>query len=766
MKKRLLAVFLILALTAALLPTAAIHASAADGVVQITTQPKNASAQVGVSVSFSVKASGSSLSYQWQYSADSGASWANCTSSGSKTSTFSFTVAQRLDGRLFRCVVFNSNSSVVSNSAKLTIDHRPAITAQPKNVTTQVGASVSFSVTAAGDSPSYRWQYSADGGTSWTNCTSSGSKTSVFSFTAAERLDGRRFRCVVTNQYGSVTSNAATLTITNKPVITAQPKNASAKIGASASFSVTATGDGLSYQWQYSTNSGTSWTNCSSSGAKTSVFSFTAAERFNGRLFRCVVSNQYGSVNSNSAKLTIDYRPLITAQPQNVTVQDGKKAVFTVTASGVNLSYQWQFSTDNGASWADCNLSGADTDYFYFWVTQNLSGRRFRCVVSNQYGSTVSNAVKLTVDNRPMITQQPENVSAPAETSVSFYVGADGEDMKYQWQYSANNGSSWSNCSSAGYNTDTFSFRAAERLNGRLFRCVVSNSYGKTYSNAAKLKVTAALPVITQEPDYNPRFFNGQKATLTCKATGTGISYQWYRSVDYGSTWIKCASASSKTSSITFTAKPEYTDWIYYCEVKNESGSVQSDYAWLTVSKYAKPADGLGNSLMTYSEKCNLVFGKVVDWPTDYYASAAEAQKHMKTVSVKVWDINSSGAKVTKTKSFLVHENIAPTVTALFAEIYALPEKPPIHSVGGYRAGTGSSEHYVGLAIDVNPTENYYCDPDGNAITGSFFKPGVNPYSMPVDGSVQQIFEKYGFSRGIYWSSGYKDYMHYSFFGT
>lgn len=765
MKKRLLAICLILALTAALLPAGALHASAAGEVIQITAQPKNASAQVGVSVSFSVTATGDSLSYQWQYSADGGTSWANCSSSGYNTSTFSFTAAERFDGRRFRCVVFNANSGVVSSSAKLTIDHRPAITTQPKNVTASVGASVSFSVKAAGDSPSYRWQYSADGGTSWANCTSSGYNTSTFSFTAAERFNGRRFRCVVTNQYGSVTSNAAKLTITNKPVITAQPKNASAKIGASVSFSVTATGDGLSYQWQYSTNGGTSWINCTTA-ANTSAFSFTAAERFNGRRFRCVVTNQNGSVASNSAKLTIDYRPLITVQPQNVTCQDGAKAVFTVTASGVNLSYQWQFSTDNGASWEDCSRYSSDTDYFYFWVTQNLSGRRFRCIVSNQYGSTVSKAVKLTVDNRPMITEQPENVSAPAETSVSFYVGTDGEDMKYQWQYSTDNGASWSNCSSAGYNTDTFSFRAAERLNGRLFRCVVSNSYGKTYSSAAKLKVTAALPVITQQPDYNPRFFNGQKVTLTCKAKGTGLTYQWYRSVDYGWTWIRCTSASSKTANLTFTAKPDYNDWVYYCEVKNESGSVESYSAWLTVSKYAKPADGLGNSLMTYEEKCNLVFGKVVNSPSGYYSSASEAQKHMKTVSVKVWDINSSGAKYTVTKSFLVHENIAPTVTALFAEIYALPEKPPIHSVGGYRAGTGSSEHYVGLAIDVNPTENYYCDPDGNALTGSFFKPGVNPYSMPVDGSVQQIFEKYGFSRGIYWNSGYKDYMHYSFFGT
>jgi hypothetical protein len=35
-----------------------------------------------------------------------------------------------------------------------------------------------------------------------------------------------------------------------------------------------------------------------------------------------------------------------------------------------------------------------------------------------------------------------------------------------------------------------------------------------------------------------------------------------------------------------------------------------------------------------------------------------------------------------------------------------------------------------------------------------------------VGGEIEQIFAKYGFTRGIYWKSGYKDYMHFSFFGT
>ena len=51
-------------------------------------------------------------------------------------------------------------------------------------------------------------------------------------------------------------------------------------------------------------------------------------------------------------------------------------------------------------------------------------------------------------------------------------------------------------------------------------------------------------------------------------------------------------------------------------------------------------------------------------------------------------------------------------------------------------------------------------------ITGKKFDPENDPYSIPVGGEIEQIFAKYGFTRGIYWKSGYKDYMHFSFFGT
>ena len=179
---------------------------------------------------------------------------------------------------------------------------------------------------------------------------------------------------------------------------------------------------------------------------------------------------------------------------------------------------------------------------------------------------------------------------------------------------------------------------------------------------------------------------------------------------------------------------------------------------------------GLGRADMTNDEKDMLVFGRLVDDPRTVYEPYTESGKQaaladMVWIVITTWDINSAGEKYTRTWSLQVHKNIAPTVQAIFAEIYALPEQVPIHSIGGFR-WDGRCEHSCGTAIDINPRENPYVDKNGNILVGHHFDPENDPYSFPVGGAVDQIFAKYGFTRGIYWNSGAKDYMHYSFYGT
>lgn len=184
-------------------------------------------------------------------------------------------------------------------------------------------------------------------------------------------------------------------------------------------------------------------------------------------------------------------------------------------------------------------------------------------------------------------------------------------------------------------------------------------------------------------------------------------------------------------------------------------------------------SDTLASADETRLEKCLRLFGEVVNDPRLYYAGDdgvyseedyARAAADMAEITVRTWDIGSDGEKYTRQFTVLVHKNLAPTVQQIFEEIYNGEEKFPIHYVGGFSHG-GRSEHTIGCAIDINPEENYYYNPSTGQTVGSYWKPGEDPYSIPLDGEVAKIFAKYGFTQGAYWSSAV-DYMHFSYFGT
>ena len=333
--------------------------------------------------------------YRWQYSKDGGETWIDCTSAGHDQATFSFKATAGLNGRLYRCVVTENGREDILEATDVSV---LAIKKQPAAQEVKEGEKATFTVIAVGEGVTYQWQVNKTG--TWNNCTSAGNKTATFSFTAKTSYSGWQYRCVVTNDAGSITSNAATLTVTPaaaKPVITRQPADQNVAVGETAVYTVTATGSGLTYQWQYSSNNGVSWNNCKSSGYNTAAFSFRMTSGLAGRQYRCVVSNAGGSVTSGAAKLTLRTGgPTITVQPVNQTVKAGSKAVFTVTATGDGLTYQWQ--VNKTGTWNNCTSAGNTTATFSFTAKASYSGWQYRCVVTDANGSVTTVSALLTVN--------------------------------------------------------------------------------------------------------------------------------------------------------------------------------------------------------------------------------------------------------------------------------------------------------------------------------------------------------------------------------
>ena len=94
----------------------------------------------------------------------------------------------------------------------------PQITAQPQSVTNGFGAMVSFSVTATNSPPlSYQW---------WKdNLVLPDATNDTYSLASLKLTNAGAYFVIVTNNYGSVTSEVATLTVTNAPLVTGTSGN-------------------------------------------------------------------------------------------------------------------------------------------------------------------------------------------------------------------------------------------------------------------------------------------------------------------------------------------------------------------------------------------------------------------------------------------------------------------------------------------------------------------------------------------------------------
>lgn len=215
------------------------------------------------------------------------------------------------------------------------------------------------------------------------------------------------------------TSAPATVTVTvnQLPAITVQPQALSAPVcpGFNVNYSVTATGTGLTYQWQISTDNGTTWTNLVNNGTQyagvtTSTLTLLNVQTTqNGHRFRVIVSGVCPPpATSSSVTLVVATPPTITTQPANLTVCAGVNATFTVAATGVPAPniYQWQVSTNGGVTWTNLTTGGSYTPTLTVSPTTTaLNGNRYRVIVTNSCGQNVtSNAAILTVNPLPVVS--------------------------------------------------------------------------------------------------------------------------------------------------------------------------------------------------------------------------------------------------------------------------------------------------------------------------------------------------------------------------
>lgn len=272
-------------------------------------------------------------------------------------------------------------------------------------------------------------------------------------------------------------------------------------------------------------------------------------------------------------RATTSTKAKITTQPKSTSVVVGKVAKFTVKAKGTSLKYQWYSKKSGSSKWVKATGSTAKKSIYKVKATTKNSGTQFRVVVSNKLGSTKSKSVKLTVQTKPKITSQPKSFSATAGQSKNLTVAAKGNSLKYQWQQG--NSAGWSNIS--GANAATYKFKV--KSGATKYRVIVKNAAGKATSSQVTVTGVVA-PKITQSP-VTTTVALGSSTTLSVKATGTPLKYQW-QTYDYDTErWNNVTGATKSTLTVKGTEKSQIDR--FRVVVSNSLGSKVSDVAYVVV---------------------------------------------------------------------------------------------------------------------------------------------------------------------------------------
>lgn len=554
------------------------------------------------------------VAYLWQYSRDNGVTFTSLDNRTASASTLKITHARKVDAGLYRVLVLNSKGVVAASfPASLTVISSTGSTPPP-------AYNVAFRDNSQGALPAVVGAAAAGTATSvWNNLVGAKASTSACVQTLLDAVP------LVTDS-GAASGAKVTLVAT----VTSYSLSAAIKAGSDAkAFSpvspilqnftcywwpdnlvITVTGlrpnEGYTlygYGSGASSGNGSNWTVGAASADVLADFDhgFTrdvshAANEGHayvklrgqasaaGTLFFSIKSpGTGGDPYFNGFQLVPFPLPAITTPPP-ASAKASLSGSFSlkVTASGQGtLAYQWQKSSDNGASYENLDsalIPSARSANLTIAPVGKVDAGGYRVIVTNNSGSIVSGATTVTTTTERMA---PFIVASPADTTVLsgedavLSVAASGTSpLTYQWQRSTDDGGTYQN---VGTSIPTLAKTSAQLADTALYRVIVTNSLGRATSSPATLAVQQA-PVITEQPSGGI-FSAGTVRTLSEVVTAAPTpSYAWQFSTDGVS--FKTI-GTSPTCPVTLSPA---TSGIYRVVATNSVGTATSEPTFLGVN--------------------------------------------------------------------------------------------------------------------------------------------------------------------------------------
>ena len=262
--------------------------------------------------------------------------------------------------------------------------------------------------------------------------------------------------------------------------------------------------------------------------------------------------------------------PSISDQPDPITVFKGDDATFAVTATGGDLTYQWQKGTTDLVE--EGNHLGVNTASLTVSNAQTADEGNYRVVITNPQGSVTSDAVSLKVDDK---------LPAPYITSSLAATGK--INSAFSYQITANYEPASFNATGLpdGLTIKTKTGIISGKPTAAGKSSVTISAKNATGTTTATLVITIyAPPDVTEEP-ADKTVTQGGSTTFKVAVEGAKLTYQWQKNGEDVTDGANVSGATTKTLKLTNLQPGDSGD--YTLKISGPGGDVTTDPAALTV---------------------------------------------------------------------------------------------------------------------------------------------------------------------------------------
>ncbi|MES2734981.1 MAG: immunoglobulin domain-containing protein [Verrucomicrobiota bacterium] len=335
---------------------------------------------------------------------------------GAQTAAIKFAPLSWTHRGVYRCVIKNKVGVYTSKTFALKVNSKPLLITPPTDLLGVKDKAVTFSLVAGGNAPlTYKWYREGQPETVL-------GTAAKFTRSKLGDTDEGNYYCVISNSFGTFTTELVNLQVDVPVKIGLQPAAAAVTSGNTLTLSInTSQGDGpIKYQWQ---RNNVNLTNSPRiTGAQTTVTGpadldlratvqlvITDLTTADAGSYRCIVSNVNDTVKvtSATAKVTVLTAPffLVDGQPLDKEVFEDSNVSFTVKAGGSpTLKYQWEKASSLAGPWTVlAGKTAATLTLTNVQLDPEIGNQGFyRCVVNNTTGvPATSNPAQLTINLIP-----------------------------------------------------------------------------------------------------------------------------------------------------------------------------------------------------------------------------------------------------------------------------------------------------------------------------------------------------------------------------